>query len=191
VHRSRHTTLDTAAPNRRLSHVRGRLVLVAFGVLLVLVGLLATSCGSDLDRLTEEAVGLMSAGRFDDALPIQERIASLDPADAQIRLELGFNYLNHQKDPSRAVTVFKQAVQIEPSAKNMTFLAQAEVVAGDTTSAEAELRQAIEVDPSYPHPYGVLLSLLEEQGRTQEAAQLRQAAESAGITLALNDNSQD
>ncbi len=77
-------------------------------VLLVVVCLVSGGCGPDLGRLGEEAVGLMSSGRFDEALLIQERIASLDPTDAQIRVELGFNYLNHQNDAARAVAVLRK-----------------------------------------------------------------------------------
>jgi tetratricopeptide (TPR) repeat protein len=129
----------------------------------------------------------MSAGRFDEALPIQEKIAALDPKDAQIRVELGFNYLSHQDRPADAVTVFEEAVQLERSAKHMTFLAQAYSVAGDMTSAEMTLRRAIEADRGYGHAYAVLISLLEREGRITEAAEARAAAESAGVTLVSDD----
>jgi len=41
------------------------------------------------------------------------------------------------------------------------------------------LMEAIEADESYGHAYAVLVSLLEEQDRRAEAAELRQAAENA------------
>jgi Flp pilus assembly protein TadD len=154
------------------------LAVLLAGACLVLAG-----CGKDLGQLTEEAVALMSSGRYDEALPLQERIASLDPHDAQIRVELGFNYLNHQSSPAKALTAFKEAVELESSAKYMSFLAQAYIGSGDSTSAETTLRRAIEADSSYGHSYALLVSLLEKQGRTAEAAQLRKAAESAGVAL--------
>jgi tetratricopeptide (TPR) repeat protein len=161
-------------------------------VFIVIVACLVSGgCGPDLGRLSEEAVGLVSAGRFDEALPLQERVASLDPTDAQIRVELGFNYLNHQNDAARATTAFKQVVDLQPSAKNMTFLAQAYIASGDSTSAETTLRQAIESDSHYAHSYAVLVFLLEKQGRTADAAKLRAAAKNAGVTLTADAGQED
>jgi tetratricopeptide (TPR) repeat protein len=163
------------------------LLLVAMTV--VAVSFMTAACGQDLGKLTEEAVRLMTSGRYDEALPIQERIAALDPDDAQIRVELGFNYLNHQNNAGKALAVFKEATDLEPSARNMTFLAQAYIKAGDLVSAESALRAAIETDRRYGHPYSVLVSLLEERGQVAEAAELRKAAESAGVVLS-SDNGQ-
>ena len=55
----------------------------------------------------------------------------------------------------------------------------------DSTKQEA----AIETDRGYGHPYSVLVSLLEERGQVAEAAELRKAAESAGVVLSA-DNGQ-
>jgi Tfp pilus assembly protein PilF len=167
--------------------LRGRsraLALVPVALVLLAATLVAAGCGTDVGRLTDESLALVGAGRFDEALPIQERVAALDPKDAQIRVELGFNYLSHQNNPAKAVAAFKQAVYLDPSAKYSTFLAQAYIGAGDAKTAETVLRQAIGTDKSYGHSYTVLLALLEEQGRTTEAAAVREAAASAGVTLA-------
>ncbi len=167
------------------------MLVAAISLLLGICLVALAGCGSDgdrseLDLLTDEAVALMSSGRFDEALPIQERIATLDPKDAQIRVELGFNYLSHQDRPADAVTAFEEAVELEPSAKHLTFLAQAYLGSGDPRSAEKTLMEAIEADESYGHAYAVLVSLLEEQDRRAEAAELRQAAENAGVALATD-----
>lgn len=185
AHQAPQDTFSKAAARRtRLRARRRALFLATLALLLFGACLVPAGCGPDLGQLTEEAVALMSSGRFDEALPIQEQIAALDPSDAQIRVELGFNYLSHQDRPADAVAVFKEAVDLEPSAKNVTFLAQAYIGADEPVSAEETLRQAIDTDKSYGHSYEVLVTLLERQGRTADVTELRQAADSAGVTLA-------
>jgi Tfp pilus assembly protein PilF len=126
---------------------------------------------------------LMIQGKFDEALPIQEKTVKLDPKDAQTRVELAFNYLNHQNQLSDAVRMLKEAVALDGSAKNLTFLAQAQAADNDTVSAEASLRQAIAKDPKYPHAYTLLMDLLVRLGRTQDAAQVEDLARQQGVTL--------
>jgi tetratricopeptide (TPR) repeat protein len=125
---------------------------------------------------------LMIQGRFDEALPIQEETVKLDSKDVQTRVELGFNYLNHQNRPSDAVRVLKEAAALDGSAKNLTFLAQAQAAAADTAGEEASLRQAIAKDPKYPHAYTLLRDLLVSLGRTQDAAQVGDMARQQGVT---------
>ena len=186
---------------------------MSIGSLLVAMALVAAACSSDLDAARKleksgdfggaialyqtilkddskkiealRALGadLMIEGKYDEALPIQEKTVSLDSRDSQTRVELGFNYLNHQNRPGDAVQVLREAVKVDGSAKNLTFLAQAEVVNNDPTGAEASLRQAIATDPKYPHAYGVLRDLLVKLGRTQDAAQVEDAARQQGVTL--------
>ena len=109
----------------------------------------------DLAALKGLAADLYIMGGFDDALPVQEKVVALDPKEAQTRVELGFNYLNHQHDAAKAVAVLVQAVDLEPTAKYLTFLAQAEIAAGDPGKAEDALRRAIASDKTYGHSYGV------------------------------------
>jgi len=137
----------------------------------------------DLEALKELAAILYIQRRWNEALPVQERVVALDPAEALIRVELGFNYLNHQMLADRAVIVFQEASAIEPTAQYLSFLAQAQVGAGDEQAAEASLRDALATDKTYPHTYALLTALLEEQGRTDEAAALRRTAESEGVAL--------
>ena len=80
----------------------------------------------DVEALSRAAVDLAFMGRFNDALPLQERMVAPGATDVQTRVELGFNYLNHQERPNDAVRVFGEAAELEPSAKNLTFLAQAQ-----------------------------------------------------------------
>lgn len=137
----------------------------------------------NLEAVKGLAVTLYLLGDYDGALPLQEKAMALDPRDAQIRLELGFNYLNHQDDPGRAADAFAEAAALESTSKVLTFLAQAQMAAGRTTDAEVSLREAISKDDSYAHAYAVLMGLLGDQGRIAEATELKRAAEEAGVAL--------
>ena len=145
-------------------------------------GILAES-PDHLGALRGCAVALYLQHDFDGALPLQEKVVALDPTDVQTRIELGFNYLSHQQEPTKAEGVLREAAELEPTAKHLTFLAQAAMAAGDAVGAEASLRQALSIDPQYPHAYMVLIRLLEGQGRDSEAAAVNQAANEAGVKL--------
>jgi tetratricopeptide (TPR) repeat protein len=129
------------------------------------------------------AVCLFALRRFDEALVLEEKLATLDPTNAQIRVELGFNYLNHQDRPGDAVRVLAEAAELEPSAKNLCFLAQAHVAAGDAGMAEQVLREAIDMEPDYAYSYRLLIGLLQGQGRIEEADEVAKLADSRGLVL--------
>jgi tetratricopeptide (TPR) repeat protein len=137
----------------------------------------------DLGALNGLAFDLLQLKRYDEALRVQETIVALDPKDALTRVELAFNYLNHHEQPAEAVQYLTQAVALEPSAKNLTFLAQAQIEAGDPAGAEASLQTALKTDPKYPHTYVVFLSFLDSRDRTGEAAVLRERARLNGVDL--------
>jgi tetratricopeptide (TPR) repeat protein len=152
------------------------------GALSVYMQVLAKS-PDDLRALSGAAVALMVLQRYEEALEYQERVVAADPNDAQTRVELGFNYLNHQGRPLDAVRVFEQAAALEPTAKNLTFLAQGQEAAGDLQNAEHTLRNAIQVDPSYGYAYSQLAKLLSDQGRVAEAAQAEEEARTRGVEV--------
>jgi Tfp pilus assembly protein PilF len=140
---------------------------------------------NDVNVLAHLGSDLMLLGNFDEALPIQERVVALDPKDVQTRVELAFNYLNHQNQPAKAVQHLTQAVAVDPSAKNLTFLAQAQIKAGDSAGAEKNLDMALKTDPKYGFSYVVLIGLLQTQHRTDEAAQVRAQALQQGVDSKL------
>ena len=137
----------------------------------------------NVEMLAALAADLMLLGRYDEALLFQERVVALDPNDVQTRVELAYNYLNHQDRAADAVRVFGQAAALDPTAQHLTFLAQAQIVSGDIGGAEQTLRHALEVDPQYAYSYMVLDSLLVSQGRTAEAAELKDLALLQGVQL--------
>ncbi len=126
---------------------------------------------------------LMLLGKYDEALPVQERVASLDPRDVQTRIELGFNYLNHQDRATDAVQALGEAASLDTTAQHLTFLAQAQIVSGDGESAERTLRNAIDLDPRYGYSYAVLHKLLLNRGRTSEAQIVEDQALSQGLVI--------
>ena len=137
----------------------------------------------DLGAIKGIAGVLYLERKWTEALPYQEKAVARDAREAQIRVELGFNYLNHQSSPQKALVVFQEASTIEPTAQHMSFLAQAQLVLGDARGAEQTLRKAVATDGSYPYAYMMLISLLEQQGRAAEASELRTTAEREGISL--------
>ncbi len=142
----------------------------------------------DLEAIKALSAILYMEREWDEALPVQERAITLDPNEAQIRVELGFNYLNHQGQAAKAVAVLLEAAVLEPGAKHLCFLAQAQLAGDDQRAAEETLGKALAADKSYGYTYVLLIPLLERQGRTAEAAQLRAAAGDAGVALeALSD----
>ena len=136
------------------------------------VGALA-GMGSDL-FLTQE---------FNQALPFEERTVELDHKDAETRIELGFNYLNHQNRPADAVCMFAEAASLDGSAKNFCFLAEAQRVTGSVVAAKASLHKAIDKDPKYAYSYQLLIVILDSQGRSDDAAAVFQQAAAQGVHL--------
>jgi Tfp pilus assembly protein PilF len=139
----------------------------------------------NLRALSGLAVALSIQGKHDEALPVQERVVAADPDEVQIRIELGFNYLNHQDRSEDAVRVLSEAAALDGSAKNLTFLGQAQIEAGDDAGAERSLTEAVEVDPQYAHSYSVLVRMLEDDMRPSDADDVRELAASRGIDITV------
>jgi len=144
---------------------------------------LVAANSSDIEALNGLAMTLMLEHRFDEALPLEERVIAADPKDVQTRVELGFNYLNHQGRPDDAIRVLREAVVLDGSAKNLTFLAQAQEAAGATDEAEQTLRRALGVDPKYAYSYEVLIELLQKNQRSSDAAKVRDLAARNGVEI--------
>jgi tetratricopeptide (TPR) repeat protein len=138
---------------------------------------------SDITAVKGLAGILYLERKWDEVLPFQEKAVALDPKEAQIRVELGFNYLNHQHQAAKAVAVFREASLLRPTAQYLTFLAQALSATGDQKAAEETLRKAMVTDTTYAHAYSMLIEILAQQGRTAEAADVRASAAGAGVTL--------
>lgn len=137
----------------------------------------------NLRALNGLAADLVLLQQWDQVLPVQERLVSLDKSDVRTRIELGFNYLNHQGRPADAARVLSEASVLDPTAQHLTFLAQAQIQSGEEERAEQTLRSAMEVDPRYAHSYRVLSNLLVANGRTTEAAEVEDLALLHGVAI--------
>jgi tetratricopeptide (TPR) repeat protein len=137
----------------------------------------------DLAALRGLAINLTLLGKFAQALPYQEKVVKADPKDAQTRVELGFNYLNHQERAQDGLRLLEEAAALDGSARNRTFVAQARLAAGDAIRGERDLKAVIKDDPSYPFAYRLLAGLLEKQGRGAEAADVKRSADEHGISV--------
>lgn len=69
----------------------------------------------DKEVMERASVCLLQLQRYNEALVLQERLVFLEPDNAQVRIELGFNYLNHQERPAEAAKVLGEAAELEPS----------------------------------------------------------------------------
>lgn len=137
----------------------------------------------DREALSGMATGLWLLGRYDEALTYQEKVVASDPDDVETRVELAFNYLNHQESAADAARVLRGAVAIERSARLLTYLGQALREAEDLRGAEDAFREAIAVDGTYGNAYHQLVRLLEEQGRSDEIASVLEEAEENGVNV--------
>jgi Tfp pilus assembly protein PilF len=68
-----------------------------------------------------------------------------------------------------AVVLYKQSIEIHPTAEAHTFLGWTYHIQGDTQAAIAECKRAIEVDPSFGNPYNDIGAYLIDLGRYDEA----------------------
>jgi Tfp pilus assembly protein PilF len=69
----------------------------------------------------------------------------------------------------RAVELYKQSIEVCPTAEAHTFLGWTYHFQGDTQAAIDECKRAIEVDPTFGNPYNDIGAYLIDLGRYDEA----------------------
>jgi Tfp pilus assembly protein PilF len=72
-------------------------------------------------------------------------------------------------DLAEAVSLYRQSLDVHPTAEAHTFLGWTYSFQGELEGAIAECRRAIEVDPSFGNPYNDIGAYLIEQGRLDDA----------------------
>jgi len=87
--------------------------------------------------------------------------------------------LQMKGDVDRAIELYKQSIEIEPTAKAYTFLGWAYSMKGEYEKAIECCRRAIEIDPEYGNPYNDIGAYLIEMGRAEEAVYWLRRAVSA------------
>jgi tetratricopeptide (TPR) repeat protein len=69
----------------------------------------------------------------------------------------------------KAISLYKQSLELYPTAEAYTFLGWAYSYTGNLDMAIEECKNAIEIDPDYGNPYNDIGSYLMKQGKTDEA----------------------
>jgi len=72
-------------------------------------------------------------------------------------------------DVDRAIELYKQSIEIQPTAKAYTFLGWAYSMKGDLERAIESCKKAIEIDPDFGNPYNDIGAYLIELGMYEEA----------------------
>lgn len=121
--------------------------------------------------LVEHSVGLvlLRLGRKDEAREAFARALQEDLSYGPAHVQLGFMALDAQ-DTSAAVSEFDLAVQIAPDDEVIRYYYGYTLLQfGKAAEAEAALRQATAINPSYSAPQLALAQALAAQGRASEA----------------------
>jgi tetratricopeptide (TPR) repeat protein len=92
------------------------------------------------------------------------------------------------KDTAKALEAWKRAAQIQKSARTLFGLARAQLATGDTASAEASAKAAMEASPAHVGGRTLLASLFWSSGREQQALELlTKATEDPEVRGAASD----
>ncbi|WP_457600129.1 tetratricopeptide repeat protein [Hydrogenivirga sp.] len=96
--------------------------------------------------------------------------------EAERLFEEAYNY-HMLGDIDKAIELYKQSIDIQPTAKAYTFLGWAYSMKKDYEKAIEYCKRAIEIDPDFGNPYNDIGAYLIEQGKFEEAIPwLKQAA---------------
>lgn len=126
---------------------------------------------------------LLRRERFEEAVPLLQKIISLDPGNSWPYRALGYA-LEQKKDLVGAENAYKDAVEKFPSDTDL-LLEFAAFLQRQTRDSDAEevYRRAIDAQPDYIFPYFILANFLASSGKFEEAGALAQQA----IKKAPND----
>jgi tetratricopeptide (TPR) repeat protein len=146
---------------------KGRFAMrAAFGFLLTF---LASAQAPDQIRKSDEAKQLMSAGRFDAAVPLYQDLNKQLPGNIGIRLNLGLA-LHMSGRHAEAIPVFEKVLQSDPkSVPALISLGAAYLETGQPAKSVAPLRTFITIDPNHVPARGMLANALLSTGQAKEA----------------------
>lgn len=88
--------------------------------------------------------------------------------EAQRLFEKAYSY-HMVGEIDRAIELYKQSIEIRPTAKAYTFLGWAYSMKGEYDKAIEACKKAIEIDPDFGNPYNDIGAYLIEMGRYEEA----------------------
>jgi tetratricopeptide (TPR) repeat protein len=103
----------------------------------------------DITVLIQLAQFQEEAGREDQAMALSERIVRLDPSQAAVAVNLGSYYIQRGRTPE-ALRLWNDALSRNPGLTGARInIVVAQYRAGDSSAAEATLRQALQYDPDH------------------------------------------
>jgi Tfp pilus assembly protein PilF len=96
-------------------------------------------------------------------------MAEEEPLD--LAIEIFIDAYRHQMrgELNEAAELYRQSIEIFPTAEAYTFLGWSYSFRGDYDAAIAECRHAIEIDPDFGNPYNDIGAYLIEKGQIEEA----------------------
>lgn len=129
------------------------------------------SRGGPPGALREQALGLMQAGRVEEAIAAFEQLLRLAPAQADAWYNLG--WLQHRAQQyEAALQSYRQALQHRIAQAEEVHLNRSVILAESldrTEEAQAELERALALNPGYLPAWLNLGNLHEQQGRREPA----------------------
>jgi tetratricopeptide (TPR) repeat protein len=125
--------------------------------------------GQQPEELLAKANQLMSAGRFEEAIPVYRQLVKAEPGNPGLVLNLGLaqHMAGHERE---AIANFETVLKSQPdSLPALISLGSAHLAVGQASEAIAPLRKAIAVKPGDHETRGLLASALLEAKRLEEA----------------------
>jgi tetratricopeptide (TPR) repeat protein len=149
--------------NRIIGRAALRLALFSFGACL-------WGQSEDLAREAQRAKALMTARRFEEAIPIYQRISKALPGNTGILLDLAL--AEHMAGREReAISHLEAVLKAQPNhIPALTALAQARLSLGEPKLAIAPLEKVLAAEPKNREVRGTLAAALLDAGRFEEAA---------------------
>jgi tetratricopeptide (TPR) repeat protein len=141
-----------------------------FFALTVLSARLCAFQSEDLAALSRQVKELMSQGRFEQAIPICERLVKALPGNAGLLLNLGMaeQMAGH---PERAIPRFEEVLRVEPNnVPALGSLASSQLQLDQPKAAIAPLKKLLALQPSNHKAGGMLAGALLGAGDLEEAA---------------------
>jgi tetratricopeptide (TPR) repeat protein len=130
---------------------------------------------------------LLALDRPDEAVSLLRRCIELDPVRERAHFQLG-SALRATGDAQGALAAYGSELALTEDArvKVMAHLNRSVILQGlqDPAAAAAELRAALELDPTRMEAYGDLFHILLEAGRLDEAAEVLERGLAAGFRSA-------
>jgi len=119
---------------------------------------------------------LAKAGRLDEAIGEHEAALAIDPANAQVHVNL-ISLYGRTGDSAKAKQHFAAATKLDPG-RSDAWYDYGVLLFHEQNLSEAQqvFRRALEINPSYPEAHNNLGTIYEQQGRLDEAASEFRAA---------------